>query len=427
MEIITSFCCMLIHIPTLMLRYIPFKEKVSQREKKILISWYTAGIILDFILCLWMFRDGRMTITFYKFNTLLYCVIMGIVNILVIKGYTKEHLFSFGLTALIVWLTFATSAYIAGKIGYDVLGRGILLETLIGTVFYVLLYPWYRRQMCRTITPFLNIDSEDYWNHIWFIPIAMFLSGIFSHDLEEYTATVLQLISRTLIGLATIVLCRKMAQDYKKMQEKTEINQQLEMQKKYYKALTEAVQTEREVRHNFKHQLAALKGFLDTGNSEELRKYCDVLENGLLNIAEIPYTGNAAADGILYHYVCMAKEKKITLKVCCRFDKLSMSDTDLCCILGNALDNAVTACEGYDGEKYITVVSEKNQDILLLTVDNSFDGIIMQKGEKILSRKRKNEEGIGIRSMKQICEKYGGTSHFEAKGNRFEASFMLHI
>lgn len=427
MEIITSFCCMLIHIPTLMLRYIPFKEKISQSEKRILMFWYVAGIILDFILCLWMFRSGRMTITFYKFNTLLYCVVMGIVNILVIKGYTKEHLFSFGLTALIVWLTFAISAYIAGKMGYEVLSGGLILETLLGTVFYILLYPWYRRQVCRTITPFLNIDSEDYWNSIWFIPIGMFLSGIFSHELESYTETALQLISRMLIGLVTIVLCHKMAQDYKKMQEKIQINQQLDMQKKYYESLTEAVQTEREVRHNFKHQLAALKGFLDTGNSEELRQYCDVLENGLLNIAEIPYTGNAAADGILYHYVCIAKEKKISFKVCCRFDKLSMSDTDLCCLLGNALDNAVTACEGYEGEKYITVVSEKNQDILLLTVDNSFDGIIMQKGEKILSRKRENEEGIGIRSMRQICEKYSGTSHFEAKGNRFETSFMLHV
>ncbi|WP_442860598.1 GHKL domain-containing protein [Blautia sp. MSJ-19] len=45
----------------------------------------------------------------------------------------------------------------------------------------------------------------------------------------------------------------------------------------------------------------------------------------------------------------------------------------------------------------------------------------------MLSRKRENKEGIGIQSMKQICEKYDGISRFEAKGNQFEASFMLHI
>ena len=87
------------------------------------------------------------------------------------------------------------------------------------------------------------------------------------------------------------------------MLEKIQLNQQLEMQKKYYASLREAMEAEHEVRHNFKHQLAALKGFLETGNTEELRQYCDTLENRLLNITEIPYTGNAAADGVLYHYL----------------------------------------------------------------------------------------------------------------------------
>lgn len=106
---------------------------------------------------------------------------------------------------------------------------------------------------------------------------------------------------------------------------------------------------------------------------------------------------------------------------------MSISDTDLCCLLGNALDNAVTACDTCDKERYITILSEREQNILLLTIDNSFDGIVLEKENKILSRKRENEEGIGIRSMRQICEKYGGISRFEADGTQFEASFMLHI
>ena len=65
--------------------------------------------------------------------------------------------------------------------------------------------------------------------------------------------------------------------------------------------------------------------------------------------------------------------------------------------------------------------------MLLLTVDNSFDGMILKKEEKILSRKRKDEAGIGICSMQQICEKYNETSRFETAENQFEASFMIHI
>ncbi|MDD5804400.1 hypothetical protein ACTQWG_05955 [Blautia sp. HCP3S3_H10_1] len=253
MEILVSLLCMLIHIPSLMLRYVPFKEKISSKDKKRLIFWYSLTMIFDFFLCLWILETRNMTVTFYKLNTLLYCIIVGIVNVLIIKGYTKEHLFSFGLTALLVWLTFALAVYITDKIGYTTLNQGLLMETVIGFVIYLLSYRWYRSLMCRTITPFLDIDSEDYWNNIWFIPIAMFFSGLFSHGMEEYTATAMQLVSRILIGLATIVLCHRIAQDYRKMLEKVQINQQLEMQKKYYEVLTEAVQNEREVRHNFKH------------------------------------------------------------------------------------------------------------------------------------------------------------------------------
>ena len=427
MEMMVSLCCVWMHVPSLVLRYVPFREKVSKRQTIQLLVWYGAGLFLDFVLCLWILKTGRMTITFYKCNLLLYCEIMGIVNILIIKGYTKEHLFSFGMTALIVWLTFAIAVYITDKIGYKTLNQGLLLETAVGFALYLICYPWYRRLMRKTVTPFLDMDGGNYWNHIWFIPIAMFLSGLLSQGPEEYTATVHQLISRLLLGLATLLLCRRVAQDYRKMQEKLQMHEQLEMQKKYYQALTESVETERQLRHNFKYQLAALKGFLNTGNREELQQYCNHLEAALLNITEIPRSGNAAADGILYHYACRAKEQKINFSVYCKLNQLSVSDTDLCCLLGNALENAVTACMVCKGERFITVSSEKSEDMLLLTVDNSFDGILLKKGGKFLSRKRQNQEGIGIRSMREICEKYGGVSRFEAEENQFEASFLLHL
>ena len=34
MELILSLLCVLVHIPTLMLRYVPFKERVSSKNKK---------------------------------------------------------------------------------------------------------------------------------------------------------------------------------------------------------------------------------------------------------------------------------------------------------------------------------------------------------------------------------------------------------
>ena len=199
-----------------------------------------------------------------------------------------------------------------------------------------------------------------------------------------------------------------------------------DQQKGYYHALTEQVLAEREARHNFRHQVAAIKGFLDKNDMEGLRGYCDDLELEEMGKVTIPYTGNAAADGVLYHYGCIARAKNIEFSVCCYLKDIAVPDTDFCTILGNALDNAVTAAGQYEGKRFIEVATEKKHDMLLITVDNFFDGILFQENGKIYSKKRQNkQEGIGILSMKKLCEKHGGASRFEAVGNRFQASFIL--
>ena len=88
---------------------------------------------------------------------------------------------------------------------------------------------------------------------------------------------------------------------------------------------------------------------------------------------------------------------------------------------GNALDNAVTAAGQYEGKRFIEVATEKKHDMLLITVDNSFDGILFQENGKIYSKKRQNkQEGIGILSMKNFAKNMAEpvTSKRSATGSR---------
>lgn len=447
MIIAVSLLCTLIQIPSLILRLIPFRKKITKDRSRLLLLCYGIGLVLNFIFCFWLIQFFTVTVSFYKHDLLIFCTIMGCVNILLIPGYFREHLFTFGITALIIWLILAFSAYITSVIGYTTIATGLILENCIGLLLYALLYPWLKKLMYNTVSPFLNIDGRNYWNTIWFIPIAMFLSGIFSHSINKYTDTPLQLISRILIGAATILLCRSIAKDYQTFQEKEQMNKQLRLQKKYYDALTTAVSNDQFVRHSLKHHLTMIQGFLKNENIEALRKYCADLEDRLADIKEIPYTGNAVADGLLYHYASVAEKENIQFTVCCKLNDLSITDTDLCCLLGNALDNALTACKNYQGKKYISLASEREPNMLLLTIDNSFDGTLLMEDGKILSRKQeiidgnalseklKDEntlslkqeakEGSGIHCMEQICAKYDGACRFHAEGEEFEASFML--
>lgn len=424
--VLISFVCVLAHIPTLILRIVPFYDKINKKQKYQLIGIYLAALVVNFLICLYKEQSGRLDVSFYKLNLVVFCVVMAAVNIWIVPGFTKVHLFVFGIVANVVMIILATASYTVILIGFQADSIGLAATSVIGVGFYCILYPLLSRILFRAVRPFLDIDCEDYWNRMWLIPIAMFLAGLFSNEIDVYTATFWQMLSKCLIGVATLMLCLSTANAHKRFLTEELMNQQIDEQKGYYNALTEQVLVEREIRHNFRHQVAAIRGFLETDNIQGLREYCDDLELEQMGNIDLPYTGNAVADGVFYYYGQLAKAKNIRFSACCQLKNISVSDQDLSIILGNALDNAVTAAESYDGERYIEVLSEKKNDMLLITVDNSFDGKLLQENGKIYSKKRgKRQEGIGLLSVKKLCEKNGGSSKIEVDGNRFQASFLL--
>ena len=80
-NIMVSLLCILAHIPSLILRFVPFKELVSKWQRNWIWSVYGVGLLADFMLCLWMAQRNYISISFYKINLLLFCVLMGVVNI----------------------------------------------------------------------------------------------------------------------------------------------------------------------------------------------------------------------------------------------------------------------------------------------------------------------------------------------------------
>ena len=75
---------------------------------------------------------------------------------------------------------------------------------------------------------------------------------------------------------------------------------------------------------------------------------------------------------------------------------------------------------------------KRKDNFLLITVENSFDGIL-QQAEDGLPRTMKEtelpeilmEHGVGLRNVRELAERYFGAVNIEAKGNRFKVTVML--
>ena len=96
----------------------------------------------------------------------------------------------------------------------------------------------------------------------------------------------------------------------------------------------------------------------------------------------------------------------------------------LCIIVGNLLENAVTACAKADSP-FIRMRGRFADGILTIVMDNRYTDICRTSEGSF--RSRKPGGGTGLWSVRSIAEKYGGGCRFEAENTVFSSSVYLRL
>lgn len=184
-------------------------------------------------------------------------------------------------------------------------------------------------------------------------------------------------------------------------------------------------------RHDLKHQMLNLLALLQKGEYGKLEsdmKQMAELEslNGLL----VVNTQNSIIDSFVNNQYAVAKEKGIDFQV--KIDvpaELPFAGEDLCVILGNALDNAIEACErGQVSKPWISIKLIYDGTNLLMTLENSFDGTIRKnkKGMQISRKVNSQQHGIGTYSIQRVVQKYHGYYHVEVMEKEYHLEIILY-
>lgn len=100
---------------------------------------------------------------------------------------------------------------------------------------------------------------------------------------------------------------------------------------------------------------------------------------------------------------------------------------DLCIFLGNLLDNAIeAAAELEEEQREIKLRMQTVNRIFLMSVENHYQGKRkMWEGEYITTKQGKGSHGIGLRSSRQIVEKYGGSFQIKDDGDVFRIEAII--
>ncbi len=137
------------------------------------------------------------------------------------------------------------------------------------------------------------------------------------------------------------------------------------------------------------------------------------------------YCANTAVNALLNYYIHLADRNGIDFRLQVRLpETLPVSDVDLCSMLGNILDNAVTACQKADEKRIrLSLLAEDASQLYIVAV-NTFNGTVRQKDGTYLSTDR-GGTGIGLSSVTSTAESYGGVARFSHKGKEFYSSIAI--
>lgn len=204
---------------------------------------------------------------------------------------------------------------------------------------------------------------------------------------------------------------------------------QVAAQRRHTELMQQKMKETRHIRHDFRHTLLALQAYLNEEDYESMSVYLNNYLHSLNSLNPEIYCDNAIVNAIISYFTNRAAEHNIELSISVQLSEFfSLSDTDICIILGNLLENAIEACERQeDGDRYINIKMHSfNNNTLVIIIKNSYNGYIERKNNSFMSAKEPGRQGIGIASVLNVVSKYNGIPKFEYDSHSFKVSLMLH-
>lgn len=196
-----------------------------------------------------------------------------------------------------------------------------------------------------------------------------------------------------------------------------------EILQKYYTEVETMYARMRGWRHDYRHHIQTMKVHAANGEYEEIVRYLDMLDEDLTNVETVIKTGNRMTDAILNSKLSLAAERGIRVKAETKIPvALSVSELDLCIIIGNLLDNAIEACmELPQEERLIRIYMEMKGNYLYLALTNTAGG----KKKKSFHTTKGEGHGFGLSRADAIVKKYGGYITRASEDEAFSTEVLL--
>lgn len=172
--------------------------------------------------------------------------------------------------------------------------------------------------------------------------------------------------------------------------------------------------------HDLKYRISKISRIEDARDQKE---YIESVRNALAIYDNIFQTGNDALDLVLTEKSLLCNEHQIKLSSMVDGSILDfVNTTDVYALFGNLMDNAMeSVMKEEDTEKRIIslMVSRRNKGAYIHMENYCGESVEFEDDLPVTTKEDKAYHGFGVRSIKYIVEKYGGSLLMRAEKERF--------
>lgn len=368
-----------------------------------------------------------------------------------------KQLIDAGLTALIL------SFYFKERIGKCLVLSVVFVGVLYSADFItILIYPALAQQatdeyeiasllvviLAKLILFLLIVIMDNVFRHkdmkyvkakdwITFLIMPFFSIAITSAFIKNVQIVMGTELEKLFVGLAIGLACMNIMMFYfiqnigKReylLREKALLELETRNKLQLYEAISEKVQNQRRISHEYKNQITCIQSLCEKEEYDKLKEYLEQINGEGLHDLDHIDTKHAVANAVLNAKYQEAAQKHIL--VVCKVNDLSgltIDSSDLVILLSNLLNNAIEACEKCEKDRAIKLKCVCEEDELILSIKNTYNGKLNKMGGNLYTTKVKEREshGIGLKNVIQVIEKNGGYYAIEHTGNEFQISVVI--
>lgn len=182
--------------------------------------------------------------------------------------------------------------------------------------------------------------------------------------------------------------------------------------------------TLRSQRHDYLNHFQVIYGLMELKEYEEAKKYLDPVFKDILKVSKALKTAQPAINALLQAKMEIAEQNNIDLFLEVRSDlrDISMEPWNLCKVLANIIDNAITALTEREADRKINIDIGEDRENYTFYLNNNGPQIPQNQLENLFKQgfttKKEQGHGMGLFIVAKIIHEAGGTVEVASKEDK---------